>query len=399
MMGLVLEGGGAKGSYHVGAYKAILEEGIEIKGIAGTSIGALNGAMIVQGDFDLCYELWKDISYSMVINTNDQEINNLLNMKLNKEDLVILSEKLRGLIRERGFDITPFKELLNRYIDEDRIRKSSMDFGIVTINLSDRMPMEIFMEDIPKGELKDYLLASAYLPVFKMERLGGKMYLDGGFYDNLPFNLLVQKGYKDLILVRTHATGFTRKINTKELNVVTISPSADIGRSYSYEAEGARRNMELGYYDALRALKGLCGKTYCIIPREEDYYLDLLLSIDKNKINKIRNLLNISYMPERRLLFEYIIPKLGSIMGLDKDFSYEDFLVKLLEEKAKDSGINNFKLYSFDELLDLIRCKGPTKHMEMELGPLEKIIEKMDLSAIFNKEEAILQVADIIFCE
>ena len=48
MIGLVLEGGGARGSYHIGAYRAIMEEGIEINGITGTSIGALNGAMIVR---------------------------------------------------------------------------------------------------------------------------------------------------------------------------------------------------------------------------------------------------------------------------------------------------------------------------------------------------------------
>jgi predicted acylesterase/phospholipase RssA len=55
MIGLVLEGGGARGSYHIGAYKGILEEGIKIDGITGTSIGSLNGAMIVQGDFDIAF--------------------------------------------------------------------------------------------------------------------------------------------------------------------------------------------------------------------------------------------------------------------------------------------------------------------------------------------------------
>lgn len=399
MIGLVLEGGGAKGSYHIGAYKAILEEGIQIQGITGTSIGALNGAMIVQGDFDLCYELWEEISYSMVINTNDDEIENILKMKPNKEDLIVLAEKFKNLIKGRGFDITPFKKLLNTYIDEDRIRNSPMDFGMVTINLSDLMPVEVFVEDIPKGELNDYLLASAYLPVFKMERLGGKIYLDGGFYDNLPFNLLVQKGYNDLILVRTHATGFTRRIDKERLNATIISPSSDIGRSYSYEAEGAKRNIQLGYYDGLRALRGLCGNTYCIEPKKEKYYLDFLLSIDEDKINRIKDLLHISSMPERRLLFEYIIPKLGSIMGLNRNFTYEDFLISLLEEKAKDSEIDRFKIYSFEDLLDLIKCKGPSKPLEVALGPWEKIIEKIDLSTMFNKEEVILEVADIIFCE
>ena len=44
--GLVLEGGGAKGAYQIGAWKALKEAGIHVKGIAGTSVGALNGALI-----------------------------------------------------------------------------------------------------------------------------------------------------------------------------------------------------------------------------------------------------------------------------------------------------------------------------------------------------------------
>ena len=50
MYGIVLEGGGAGGSYQVGAWQAIKELGLEFGGVAGTSVGALNGAMILQGD-------------------------------------------------------------------------------------------------------------------------------------------------------------------------------------------------------------------------------------------------------------------------------------------------------------------------------------------------------------
>ena len=44
--GLVLEGGGAKGAYQIGAWKALKEAGVKIKGVSGTSVGALNGALI-----------------------------------------------------------------------------------------------------------------------------------------------------------------------------------------------------------------------------------------------------------------------------------------------------------------------------------------------------------------
>lgn len=50
--GLVLEGGGAKGAYQIGAWKALREAGVKIRGVAGTSVGALNGALICMGDMD-----------------------------------------------------------------------------------------------------------------------------------------------------------------------------------------------------------------------------------------------------------------------------------------------------------------------------------------------------------
>jgi NTE family protein len=62
MYGLVLEGGGAKGSYQIGAYKAIREIGLDIGAVAGTSVGALNGAMIVQGQQEKAYDIWYNIS-------------------------------------------------------------------------------------------------------------------------------------------------------------------------------------------------------------------------------------------------------------------------------------------------------------------------------------------------
>ena len=50
--GLVLAGGGTRGAYEVGAWKALKELDIEITGIVGTSIGAINGALFLQDDYD-----------------------------------------------------------------------------------------------------------------------------------------------------------------------------------------------------------------------------------------------------------------------------------------------------------------------------------------------------------
>jgi NTE family protein len=398
MYGLVLEGGGARGSYHIGAYKAILEEGLEIKGIAGTSIGALNGAMIVQGDYEKCYEIWQDLTYSMIIDANDEEMHRLRQLKLDKEDLLLLSEKMKTVIRDRGFDITPFKDLLNTYIDEDKIRNSKMDFAMVTVNLTDLKPIKIFKEDIPYGEIKNYLLASAYLPAFKKEKIKGKRYIDGAFYDNLPYKLLQSKGYKNFIIVRTYARGITRKIDPK-LNTIIIAPSDDIGESFAFEQELAKRNILLGYYDGLRAIRGLKGFKYYINPMGEEYFFNMLKELSEEKIRKIGQYIKLPNIPDKRALFEFIIPKTASIMGLRKDYDYEDFALALLERKAEAFEIERFGIYNYEELLEKVKCAPKKGITHTEHGRLSKIIEKVDLSTIFNKEEIILKIGDIILCD
>lgn len=400
MYGLVLEGGGARGSYHMGAYKAILEEGLEIGGVAGTSIGALNGAMIVQGDYERCYDLWHDINYSMLFNELDLEIERTRGLKYDKEDLIHLAEKIKSIISDGGLDITSLKQLMDEYIDEERIRESNKDFGVVTVNLTDFKPIEIFIEDIPKGELKNYLLASSYLPVFKPEKIGGKRFLDGGFYDNMPFKLLMTKGYKDLIIVRTHSKGLTRRIN-REINPIVISPSDDIGRTFTLDNELIRRNINLGYYDGLKAIRGLKGRVYYIESHKDgDFFTDLLLKLTDEQISNIRQHMRVPQIPEKRVLLEYIIPKTASAMGLNKEFTYEDFVISLLERKAEALNIERFKIYTFEELLDLVRCNPLKEEQQEDVEPtiIDKIIEKVDIALLFNKEEIIQNVADIILC-
>lgn len=400
MYGLVLEGGGAKGSYHIGAYKAILEEGIEISGVSGTSIGALNGAMIVQGDFETCYSLWDELSASMLLIEEENIFLDLAEASRDFEDLKLLGGRFLNILKGRGFGTEQFKNLLDKYIDEDRVRSSNMDFGLSTFNLTDMKAVEITIDEIPAGELKNYLLASAYLPVFKGEKLGGKRYLDGAFYDNLPFKILQNLGYNKLILVRTHAKGITRKLNREECESIVISPSDDIGYSFTFDAEIARRNMKLGYYDALRAFRNLEGRRYYIEPyKEENPGLDFFMSLENARLDRINETIGIKYNDRKRNLFEYSLPKLGSILGIGNNFSYDELFIALLEKKAESLEIDRFQIYSLKELLDLVSM--PVEESEAledkELGILEKIIEKVDLASSFNKENLLLEVVDIIF--
>ena len=82
--GIVLEGGGARGSYQIGAWKALREAGIKIRGIAGASVGALNGALICMDDLEKAEKIWENIRYSQVMDVDDTVIETVKNLDLKK---------------------------------------------------------------------------------------------------------------------------------------------------------------------------------------------------------------------------------------------------------------------------------------------------------------------------
>jgi NTE family protein len=104
MYGLVLEGGGAKGAYHVGAYKALKELGVEIGGIAGTSIGALNGAILIQGDLEKLEDIWINTKSSDLFNIDEKAITNLKTFNLQEINLPYLLNVSKEILSNRGLD-------------------------------------------------------------------------------------------------------------------------------------------------------------------------------------------------------------------------------------------------------------------------------------------------------
>lgn len=123
-----------------------------------------------------------------------------------------------------------------------------------------------------------------------------------------------------------------------------------------FDTEIARYNIKLGYYDGLKALRGLKGYHYYIEPiRDEDYIINYLFNLEKEKILKLKEIFKITDIPDKRALFEFIIPKMSSILGVEKEADYEDILISLLDRLAEIYEIERFKIYTFDDLLDLVR--------------------------------------------
>ena len=399
MYGLVLEGGGAKGSYHIGALKALKELNIKIEAVAGTSIGAMNGAMFVQGKLDIAYDYWYNISTSKVLDIEDKYLSELLNLSINQNNLSYFINKAKEVLQNRGLDNSFLKEILKNNIDEQSLRNSDIDFAIVTLSLSDLKPLELFIEDIPEGKVVDYILASSYLPAFKLQRIDGKILIDGGFYENLPLKTLQKKGYKKIIAIRTYGLGDIEKKVDEEQELIFINPSQELGRMLNFDQQNARKNIKMGYYDTMRYFKNLAGSKYYLkIEKDESYFINYLLNLDKKIIKRLLKQLSLTEEPCFRSFFENLIPKLVNLLDIDYKADYSLIVVLLLEELASFLKIDRYKIYSFEELLKIVR-ENYQKTNKSLTRKLPAFIKTSTLLPEQLKRDLLLDIAEKLFIQ
>ncbi|MFT4006995.1 MAG: patatin-like phospholipase family protein [Lacrimispora sp.] len=363
--GLVLEGGGAKGAYQIGAWKALREEGVKIKGISGVSVGALNGALICMDDFERAEEIWKNIDYSHVMAVSNDTIEALKRKDFKSLNLQELISSGLQIVKDGGFDITPLKNLIAQVVgDEEKIKKSERELFVVTYSVSDRKELAVDVRSGETGNIKDMLLASAYFMAFKNEKLGGKRYVDGGGFNNVPINVLIDRGYEDIIVIRIYGWGFDKEKVTKipdGIRVSHIAPRQDLGGILEFDKKQARKNMTLGYYDAKRFLFGLSGRIYYIdAPNTEPYYFDKMMS-------ELEFLKAYGEAPPAeegtevlkgcRVFTEKIFPRLAEEFNLKEGWDYKDLYLGILEDLAKRLKVRRFQIYTVDQLTEAIRKK------------------------------------------
>ena len=392
--GLVLEGGGTKGAYQIGAYKALRDLGIKFTGIAGTSIGALNGALIAQDDFDAMEDIWINYDYKSFMNIDEDTYERYKNIEMkakNFHDVVDLINKAR---KNNGIDISPLRKLLQEKIDEDKIRQSNIDFGITTAYWDGKIfPKLLYTEDIPKGRLADYLIASASLPIFQLDKLDDKLYLDGMFSDNIPINMLAQKGYNDIVVIRLVNDSIGKKIinKYKDLNLKLIVPSQDLGGSLNKDKEHIETNVKLGYLDTMKAYKRYDGVKYFFnldCKYNEDYCFNKISNLNLDTINDLCYLLNIKKDINRRTLMENIIPKIVEILDIDKNSSYKDIFYSVYERKLEENNINRIELYDFNKVIQI--CNKQMTDDKLQINHSGSKLVKIVTNLIiydFNKQK------------
>lgn len=342
---LVLSGGGGRGSYQIGVWKALRDLGIKFDIITGTSVGALNGALMVQDQYDLAEHFWSDIDYSLVFDDKFFK-----NNKLVKHKIKIARKYLRATFFERGLNINALEENLEKHLDEDKFLFSKIDYGLVIWDLEAKKPIMITKREIPEGELKDFIIASATVfPIFKKKQIGDKFYIDGGYYDNLPINLAIEMGATDIIAVHIGVFGRRRQVKYDNVNIAYIEPKSRLGSPLSFESLKAKRGMCLGYNDTMKIYGKYDGNFYTFkeesIVKHYDNYKDEIENLYSDSSSKFIFSKYRKFGKKRKLEisnFLNAIELLGKLFNIDevKVYGIEEFEHLLVDSFNK---LNNFK--------------------------------------------------------
>lgn len=241
--GLVLNGGGGKGSYQIGVFQALRELGLEEKivAVAGTSAGGLN-ACLWQFDNETCSAAWDSISAEKLLDVELEMI-----------------DGYEGLVGREGL-----LELMDQYVDMSRITFAKIP-TLVTLAEYDAVgegtPVARYVPLNGKSpeEIKQLLLITTCLPfIYEPIAMNGHMYRDGGLADNMPIKPLYDMGLRNIIVVCT-STEMPDLSAYPDVDFIVIRPSKNIGElltgTLDFNAKGARVRSQLGYLDGMRMLK------------------------------------------------------------------------------------------------------------------------------------------------
>jgi NTE family protein len=204
---LVLQGGGALGAYQVGVYEAMHESGVEPDWVIGTSIGAINAAVIAGNapvdrlprlrEFWARIEQGSEPDYLGLLTGLRNVSANLATMTRGIPAFFVpnplawmSSHTPLGIERAAYYSTTPLRDTLSELIDLDRLDARDVRLTVGAVNV--RTGKMRYFDSRDEAVCIDHVLASGALPpAFPAVRIDGDPYWDGGIYSNTPIEAVL----------------------------------------------------------------------------------------------------------------------------------------------------------------------------------------------------------------
>jgi NTE family protein len=206
---LLLQGGGALGSYQAGVYQALAEADLDPDWVAGISIGAINAALIAgnprESRVEKLREFWEAVStpplgvpHFASVDINDDVIHRVINQTRASGIMLFgaphfFTPRLFSPMfwpspkadQLSFYDVAPLRTTLERLVDFDRINAGGMRFSVGAVNV--KTANFVYFDSTTHRIGPAHIIASGSLPPgFPATEIDGEYYWDGGLVSNTP---------------------------------------------------------------------------------------------------------------------------------------------------------------------------------------------------------------------
>lgn len=261
-IGLVLGGGGCKGAYEIGVWKALrkLKIDTDIQGVSGTSIGALNAALFALNDYNLAENIWMGLTREKALPTDNVDIfTKGIKLFLGTKNINFIKKHLPGLLEQGNVSRQGLMDILDS-LDLNEALCSSMPIYAACAELPDLMGRYFKLNNYDADTAKKILCASSAIPpVFPAEEIENLKYVDGGLFDNLPIRPLYNQGFNMLFVINLDRNLVIDRSKFPKSKIICICPSTDQGGVFSgvldFSNEGICNRIRIGYEDTMNLLE------------------------------------------------------------------------------------------------------------------------------------------------
>lgn len=193
---LMLAGGGARGILQVGYLKAWLELGLQYETLYCSSVGALNGLLLHQGEFDKLEDLWLNIKTDDVYLFNAFTLWNMFTPKA------------------CVFDSSPLYKLIKKYVNYDKLAANKTKMVINTTDFTNWKPYSLDIHSLNKDNIADFLRASSSPPLaFEPVHFENKILVDAGIINNYSINSAAKDGHDTMVVMTPTRVEPKAKVN------------------------------------------------------------------------------------------------------------------------------------------------------------------------------------------
>ncbi len=383
---IVFAGGGSKGAYQLGVWKALNELGESFQIATGTSIGSINAAFYVQKDYAEAEKMWSEVTAGDIMK-------NGINLEVSFDSIFSQKENLvpflKNYFNTKSVDNTPFINMIQRYFSPEKFFSSDIDYALITANFEGHIPTDVIPVEITKDDMyrwgdeawKWIGASCACFPVFPAMKIDGKDYIDGGYYDNIPVASAIKLGAENIVVVDLKADN-QHEGYIHHPRVTYIKPTKDLGAFLNFNREVLDRSIKLGYNDTMKVYGKYLGKLFTFLCNDE--FRDVISQIAY---------VFISLLSESEAAFDFSgkirFQRVNKLEGctsilasyINKDRPDEtDFFIAATEFFLNAIGYDDEKEYEISELL---------YHLKTEVDSLYPLLE-------FDTESAFLKVKEFI---